>query len=641
MKDWLGKVLFGSLFMLVLPVVLLLWAQYTAHYVLLPLPNYTPLSYVLIVLGAILVVGAMYQLWKDGKGLPMNAFPPKIFVRKGFYALVPHPIYVGAVLLSFGISWSCQSASGFWLVSVIFAFMCVAYVYGFEREQIEKVFGKQRLVQTLNLPGKFALKANVFQRLNTAFLVFVPWVLLYEAFILFGVPQDFVFSNVALDAQIPFIEFFVIFYTLTYPFAILIPFAIKRQDTLRSFGISGWLLTAMGILLFLFFPFVVAQEEVIGSGFFAQWIVLERAKDGVSAAFPAFHAAWAIVGACYYSKEFPKLKGIIWVFSILIVLSCLFVKMHSIADVLLGVLLAFIACYYPIVLAYVMQFFERIANSWKEWRFGSVRVINHGFYAGLAGFAGAMVLGIFLPQSAAYAGFALAFSAIVGAALWAQIIEGSPLLLRPYGYYGSVLGVLFCSLGLILLSDLDLWLLLASAALAAPWVQVIGRLRCLVQGCCHGKTIDGELGICFHKPISRVNKISGLLGKRLHATQVYSLLSNVLIGLFLFRMVSLQMPAVFLIGMYLVLNGLARFVEEAYRGEAQTPYWKGMRIYQWIAMLNVLAGFVFTCLPQDLVLQVQFNWDAFYWSAALAVFAIFAYGVDFPESNKPFARLTS
>ena len=148
-------------------------------------------------------------------------------------------------------------------MSVIFAFMCVAYVYGFESEQIEKVFGKQRLVQTLNLPGKFALKANVFQRLNTAFLVFVPWVLLYEAFILFGVPQDFVLSNVALDAQIPFIEFFVIFYTLTYPFAVLIPFAIKRQDTLRSFGISGWLLTAMGILLFLFFPFVVSQEEVI------------------------------------------------------------------------------------------------------------------------------------------------------------------------------------------------------------------------------------------------------------------------------------------------------------------------------------------------------------------------------------------
>jgi hypothetical protein len=627
--------------MLLLPAVLVLWARGTAHVVLLPLPAFAPLSYVLILLGALLVVGAMYQLWRDGKGLPMNAFPPKVFVRKGLYAIVPHPIYVGAVFLSFGISWYVQSASGFWLVSVVFALMCMAYVYGFEREQIEKVFGKQRLVQTFNLPGKFALKANVFHKLNTAFLVFVPWVLMYEAFILFGVPQDYVYSNLSIDSQIPFVAFFVIFYTLTYPFAVLIPFAIARQNTLRSFGISAWLLTAMGILLFLFFPFVVAQEEVVGSGFFAQWILLERAKDGVSAAFPAFHAAWAIVGAYYYSKECPKKKLVIWLFAWLIVFSCLLVKMHSVADVLMGILLAFIACYYPKVMASMMRLFEGIANSWKEWRFGSVRVINHGFYAGFAGFAGAMVLGLFLPQSAAYAGFALAFSAILGAALWAQIIEGSPLLLRPYGYYGSVLGVLFCSLGLILLSDLDLWLLLASAALAAPWVQVIGRLRCLVQGCCHGKTIDGDLGICFHKPISRVNKISGLLGKRLHATQVYSLLSNVLIGLFLFRMVSLQMPAVFLIGMYLVLNGLARFVEEAYRGEAQTPYWKGMRIYQWIAMLNMLVGIVFTCLPQDLVLHAAFHWEAFYWSAALAVFAIFAYGVDFPESNKPFARLTS
>ena len=62
MKDWLGKVLFGSLFMLLLPVVMLLWARYTAHYVLLPLPAYTPFSYVLILLGALFVIGAMYQL---------------------------------------------------------------------------------------------------------------------------------------------------------------------------------------------------------------------------------------------------------------------------------------------------------------------------------------------------------------------------------------------------------------------------------------------------------------------------------------------------------------------------------------------------------------------------------------------------
>ena len=45
-------------------------------------------------------------------------------------------------------------------------------------------------------------------------------------------------------------------------------------------------------------------------------------------------------------------------------------------------------------------------------------------------------------------------------------------------------------------------------------------------------------------------------------------------------------------GTYLILNGLGRFVEEAYRGEPQTPVMAGLRLYQWADVVSVLDGII-------------------------------------------------
>src|SRR5689334_24097193 len=87
------------------------------------------------------------------------------------------------------------------------------------------------------------------------------------------------------------------------------------------------------------------------------------------------------------------------------------------------------------------------------------------------------------------------FSSVIGSALWAQLVEGSTKLLRPFGYYGSLAGG---TIGLLLSSyffNADFFTLIGVIALAAPWVQAFGRFRCLVQGCCHGKVADQSLGI--------------------------------------------------------------------------------------------------------------------------------------------------
>jgi Prolipoprotein diacylglyceryltransferase len=347
------------------------------------------------------------------------------------------------------------------------------------------------------------------------------------------------------------------------------------------------------------------------------------------------------MAATYFSRSFVRFKWIWYLLAALISVSCFTTGAHSIPDVAAGLITYIIILCRQQIWNYIRKQAERLSNSWREWRIGPVRIINHGFYGGAAGFAGTMLAGFFLGSQYALVCFAIMVFVIIGAGLWAQIIEGSPKLLRPYGYYGGLTGgIIACVLAHFILS-IDFFILLASFAMAAPWIQALGRLRCLVQGCCHGKPSNENTGIRFTHPNSRVNKISGLSGVPLHPTQLYSIGTNIIIGLVLIRLFSIGISSSFIIGIYLILNGTGRFVEESFRGEAQTPYWAGMRIYQWIAIINILFGIVFTAIPNTGVLVFQPNLLSLIVAIGMGILITIASGVDFPESNRRFARLTS
>jgi prolipoprotein diacylglyceryltransferase len=290
---------------------------------------------------------------------------------------------------------------------------------------------------------------------------------------------------------------------------------------------------------------------------------------------------------------------------------------------------------------YIRRQSELLSNSWHEWRIGPVRIINHGFYGGAAGFTGTLLAGFFLGHQYAFAVFIVMVCVIIGSGIWAQLIEGSSKLLRPFGYYGGLFGGIIACIIISLFFSVNIYALLGAFAMAGPWIQSIGRLRCLVQGCCHGKPSGRSIGIRFTHPYSRVNKISGLSGVPLHPTQLYSIASNIIAGLILIRLFKIGMPSSFIIGVYFILNALGRFVEESFRGEAQTPYWAGMRIYQWIAIINILIGSLFLTVQDSVVLSFHPNLTSLYLAIAVGILVTFASGIDFPESNRRFARLTS
>jgi prolipoprotein diacylglyceryltransferase len=123
---------------------------------------------------------------------------------------------------------------------------------------------------------------------------------------------------------------------------------------------------------------------------------------------------------------------------------------------------------------------------------------------------------------------------------------------------------------------------------------------------------------------------------------------NIACGLLLLRLwYCASLPSPFIAGFYLVSAGLGRFVEESFRGEPQTPTVARLPVYQWNAVLSLVAGAVITCIPSPdrtpasltaVVVQVL---DPRVVVAALAFgFITFvAMGVDFPGSNRRFSRL--
>ena len=639
MKTQLGKVAYGAAFCLVLPLLLVLWARRTGAVVHLPVPAAPLAGAACAGVGALFIAWAMASLWFEGRGLPMNAFPPLRYVSGGLYRWVAHPIYVGASLLSVGVSLLAQSASGLWLVSPVLTLAWLALVHGFENADLRRRFpGSPPAGALLALPPATPETASLGERGRAALIALLPWLLLYEAVIFLGLSRQPVSTFLWFEQAWPVWQWSESVYLLAYPFGLLVPFVLRTRGQLRQFVVVAWLATGSGVLLHLAQPFVASPRPFIPASFLGQLLLQERAYDGATAALPSFHVVWAAVAAHFWALRFPRWRALLYTLSVAISLSCLSTGMHSLLDVANGGLLAALVLRHRQVWRRSQARLERLANSWSAWQVGPLRIINHSLYAGLAMLAGVLLVGSLVPDARVLV--LPVVLGVLGAGLWGQLIEGASGLSRPFGYYGSLLGGLGGCLLAAQFTPLTFLDLLAAFVLVLPLVQGIGRLRCLVQGCCHGGLAPVGVGIQVTHPRSRVCALAHLTGQPVHATPAYSMLANLLVGLLLFRLAYEQVPAPLLIGVYLIGSGLARFVEEYYRGEPQTPQAAGLKLYQWLAFVTVLLGIGTTMIPASPThFQLAWHPGSVPVALAAALLAAFAMGMDFPQSTRRFSRL--
>jgi protein-S-isoprenylcysteine O-methyltransferase Ste14 len=635
----LGKLLYGGLFTVVLPALLIVWANRTATLVKLPAIHSLPWGIATVAIGAVLMALGMAALWFVGGGLPMNAFPPPRYVSRGIYRWFSHPIYLGFSLACVGVAIAAGSSSGLWLVSPTVILLSAALVLGYELPEMRLRFGAEFPEQRL-LPADDSSAPSAHERIRCYLTVLLPWLLGYEAFVLIGIPRDAKIAYLPLESCWPLLPWTESFYASVYMVVALVPLLAHTRSILRSFSKRGLLSMVVVFPLYLAVPLIAPPHPSATTGLWEQLLNLDRSFDTASAAFPSYHVIWAFLAAEALGRAHrQKWLGRAW--ALLVSASCLTTGMHAMVDVIAGVLVAMFLIRIDDVWTFLRNLSQTIANSWREWRFGPLRLINHGVYAAAGVFVGVWIIDTLLGPGKSVIPIAIFLGGAVVSALWAQVIEGSSALLRPLGFYGGMLGTAAGGIAAAWLSGTNLWLVLAALVVAAPWIQGLGRVRCLVQGCCHGRPTSEDLGIRYTHPRSRVWRVVSLRGVPVHATPLYSILWNVLVALVVTRLYSLHVGAAPVGGIYLILSGAGRFVEEAYRGEPQTPVIRGLRLYQWIAIATVVLGAVITTVKgSPLPPSPALHASSLLVALVCGIGAWFLTGVDLPESNRRFARLT-
>jgi protein-S-isoprenylcysteine O-methyltransferase Ste14 len=578
--SFLGKLLYGSVFVLILPAILLFWAFVLDRSIDWPVPSLPLLAAGSIIGGMVILLIGMFDLTRFGKGLPMNAYPPQKFVTRGMYSLFSHPIYLGAVFLSAGTALWFQSSSGLYIITPMLALMTLSLVYGYERPDMEKRFGSviHQYSPLFSLPLSSEHKAQWLKKVAMCLRIFLPWALVGYFVDYAHCTRTCTGAFLGLMTTQPWQNWLSIVWVIPYLYLAGALLVARTEKSLLQKTIAGTLATVVGMYVYIILP---------------------------AFGFPLTNTTWN------------------WT--------------------LVSIALVILAMNYRLMWSALQRVSEWIGNSRHDWLFagGRFRIINHSLYSGLGGAVAVGILSYVMgnPLTA----LVLVVCGLVGAAVFAQVLWGSNVLARPYGYWGAVLGGGVGGLVVSFVFGIPLTTIALAAVLCAPFAQAIGRLRCLVQGCCHGIVTTKEVGIRIWQSQSRVVAISGLKGQYILNTQFYSILFNIPLGLLLWSLwLSQSVSSSCIIGLYFILTGVERFTEDAYRGEIQTRFRKGLRENQWIALGAVAIGIGITMLPTALPGNPPGTLNLAFFAAVVVggLLTAFAMSMDFPKSTLRFSRLS-
>lgn len=119
---------------------------------------------------------------------------------------------------------------------------------------------------------------------------------------------------------------------------------------------------------------------------------------------------------------------------------------------------------------------------------------------------------------------------------------------------------------------------------------VFGRLGCFAAGCCWGLECHRPWAVTYTNP--EANRLVGVpLHTPLHPTQLYLAAASLAIFLLLYREFRRPHRPGAIIGLYLALYSIARFVVDFFRYyEAPNPFGGPFTTTQWIALAGLAAG---------------------------------------------------
>lgn len=176
-------------------------------------------------------------------------------------------------------------------------------------------------------------------------LVYLPWFFGLEK-----VVTEYYLIECRLDYMIPFCEYFIVPYLFWFVYiaATFLWFHIYEDDRL-FYRLCTVMFGGMTIALIIYTIFpngIQIRPEIDASKNVFTWLTAMIYSSDTSAnVFPSLHVYESCIAAAFFAKSdlakrHPSVKYVNYIIAMLIVLSTVFLKQHSVLDLLAGVIMA-------------------------------------------------------------------------------------------------------------------------------------------------------------------------------------------------------------------------------------------------------------------------------------------------------------
>ncbi|MDD3403389.1 MAG: phosphatase PAP2 family protein [Hespellia sp.] len=178
------------------------------------------------------------------------------------------------------------------------------------------------------------------------FFIYMPWFIYLEK----NIPSGYNIIHSAIDDKIPFIEYFIVPYLLWFVFIAAVLLYFFFTDVSGFYKLTTLLFTGMTIFLLIstFFPngLALRPTSFVRDNIFVDMVKVLYATDTSTNVFPSLHV-FNSLGVCIGIAHSDALKKhnlvryASYILAVLIILATMFLKQHSIIDVVFGFIMAY------------------------------------------------------------------------------------------------------------------------------------------------------------------------------------------------------------------------------------------------------------------------------------------------------------
>ena len=165
------------------------------------------------------------------------------------------------------------------------------------------------------------------------------------------------------------------------------------------------------------------------------------------------------------------------------------------------------------------------------------------------------------------------------ATIASHIIAGNFEALGGSVFYGALIGGILGGILGIHVAKANIGTVEKTIIPYIPIGHAVGRIGCLLAGCCYGMKYSGPFAVYYPNSIAGAFPQQGYF-----PVQILEAMLNVIISLILTRIRNKTSRKFQLLAVYLMFYGFVRFLLELLRGDAIRGFYFGISTSQWISL---------------------------------------------------------